>query len=157
MRIYRYFTAREVISFTGITYRRLDCWVNAGVVRASGRSKVKRGQPRLFTFRDIVEIRVVLKLIHHGLRLSLLKDCLKSVRKRIPEVESPLASEKLVTDGKKVFRYVPEIGALESFDEFGQFAFAFELGEEIKAVVEEIEKNPFPVRYVKSIRKNTSL
>lgn len=147
MGINRYFTAQEVISCTGITYRRLDYWLRQEIIQASGRSKVRRGTPRLFTFRDLVEIRVALQLTEKGLKVSSLRECLLSIRRRLPKLEAPLASERLITDGKVVFRYVPDIGVLESLDEYGQFAFSFGVGEEIQAVVRELEKIPVPVRY----------
>jgi len=149
MGISRYFTAQEVIACTGITYRRLDYWIRQGIIQASGRGKVRRGSPRLFVFRDIVEIRVALQLTEKGLKISALRKCLQSIRRRLPKLEAPLASERLVTDGKTLFRYVPDIGALESLDEYGQFAFSFGLGEEIRAVVKEVKKIPTPVRYKK--------
>lgn len=147
MGINRYFTAQEVIVCTSITYRRLDYWVRQGIIRASGRSEVRRGTPRLFTFTDIVEIRVALKLIDSGLKLSALRQSLKSIRNQLPSLDAPLASKRIVTDGKKVFKYDPDLGSLESMDEFGQFAFWFGLGEEVQAVVKEVEKIPVPARY----------
>ncbi|MFV2058293.1 MAG: MerR family transcriptional regulator [Thiohalomonadales bacterium] len=147
MGINRYFTAQEVIACTSITYRRLDYWVRQGIIRASRRSVVRRGTPRLFTFTDIVEVRVAMKLIDNGLRLATLRKSLKSIRRQLPNIEAPLASKRLVTDGKTVFRYDPDLGALESMDEYGQFAFWFGLGEEVQAVIREVEKMPKPVRY----------
>lgn len=147
MGINRYFTAQEVIACTGITYRRLDYWVRQGIIRASGRSQVRRGTPRLFTFTDIVEVRVVMKLINCGLRLAALRKSLKAIRRQLPIMEAPLAAKRFVTDGKTVFRYDPDLGALESMDDYGQFAFWFGLGEEYQAVVKQVEKMPVPVRY----------
>lgn len=154
MGINRYFTAQEVIACTSITYRRLDYWVRKGIIRASGRSQVRRGTPRLFTFTDIVEIRVAMKLIDSGLQLSALRECLKSIRRKLPSEDAPLASERLITDGKKLFRYDPYLDSLESVDEFGQFAFWFGLGEEVKAVVRAVEKMP-PIRYRSRRASNT--
>jgi len=155
MKIKRYFTAQEVIACTGITYRRLDYWVRQDIVRASGRSVVRRGCPRLFTFRDMVEIRVAKELTKNGLRLSALKESLRSIRKRLPFLDAPLASERLVTDGKTVFRYLSGQDVLESFDEFGQFAFTFGLKDNIDAVVRVVESMPTPVRYKKRIVSGT--
>ena len=149
MGINRYFTAQEVIACTDITYRRLDYWVRQGIIRASGRSEVRRGTPRLFTFIDIVEVRVALKLIDSGLKLSALRQSLKSIRKQLPSLDAPLASKRMVTDGKKVFKYDPDLGSLETMDEYGQFAFWFGLGEEVQAVVTEVEKMSVPMRYNK--------
>lgn len=151
MSISRYFTAQEVIACSGISYRRLDYWLGLGIIKASGRSKVSRGTPRLFTFRDIVEVRVALKLTDSGLKISSLRKSLKSIRGQLPKLEAPLATERLVTDGKSLFRYVPEFEALESMDDYGQFAFSFALGEEVRAVVKEVKKMPTPVRYKKRI------
>ena len=147
MGINRYYTAQEVIACTGITYRRLDYWVRQGIIRASGRSKVRRGTPRLFTFTDIVEVRVALKLIDSGLKLSALRHSLKSIRKQLPSLDAPLSAKRIVTDGKKVFKYDPDLGSLETMDEYGQFAFWFGLSEEVQAVVKELKKMPYPVRY----------
>ncbi|MEW8027248.1 MAG: MerR family transcriptional regulator [Candidatus Thiodiazotropha endolucinida] len=149
MGISRYFTAQEVIACSGISYRRLDYWLRQGIIKASGRSKVRSGTPRLFTFRDIVEIRVALKLTDSGLRVSSLRKSLKSIRRQLPKLEAPLASERLVTDGKTVFRYIPEYEALECLDDYGQFAFSFGLGEEVRAAVTEVKRMPTPVRYKK--------
>lgn len=151
MGIHRYFTAQEVIACTGITYRRLDYWVKLGVIRASCRAKVRRGLPRLFTFRDIVEIRVAVELTSRGLRISSLGNCLKSIRKRLPDVETPLASEKLITDGRNLFRYVSELEAFEDIGEFGQFVFAFSFGEEVKAAVSVVNNMPTPMRYKRRV------
>lgn len=151
--IKRYFTAKEVLAYTGITYRQLNYWVCEGIIRASGRSVVRRGYPRLFTFRDIVEIRVVKKLTSHGLKLSALKKCLRSIRKRLPKLEAPLASERLITNGHTLFRYLSDTDTLESLDEFGQFAFSFGLGEEIKAAINDVNKLPKPTRYCKKLVK----
>lgn len=149
MKKYRYFTAQEVIACTKITYRRLDYWVRQEIVRASGPGGVGRGKRRLFTFTDIVEVRVAMKLIENGLRLAALRKSIKSIRRQLPNLDAPLASNRLVTDGRKVFRYDPDLGSLESIEEYGQFAFWFGVGEEVEAIRKEVEKMQRPVRYKK--------
>lgn len=147
MTVTRYFTAKEVVAFTGVTYRRLDCWIRSGIIRSSGRDSDGRGSRRLFTFSDLVEIRVVKELTQRGLRLAVLRQCLRQFRKKIPSLVSvPLSSLRLVTDGKTVFQYVPEGDRLESLEEFGQFAFAFDVGEELSQMQEAVLAFPRPKR-----------
>lgn len=131
-----------------VSYRRLDYWVRTGIIRSSGRISVGKGSRRFFTFSDLVEVRVVVRLTQCGLRLAVLKDSLRQFRKKMPElVDLPLSSLRLVTDGKALFRYVPEGEKLESLGEFGQFAFAFDVGEEMTQLHDAVVAMKRPLRH----------
>jgi len=131
----RYFTAGEVVRLTGVTYRRLDLWCRREIIQPSMRTARGRGQRRLFTFRDLVEIRTIKTLTAQGVRLAALLVAVNRIRRDFGDLDgSPLASARLVTDGRSVFRYVPARDHLERLDEYGQFAFAFDLGAEVAAL-----------------------
>lgn len=147
MEIKRYFTSKEVISFTGVSYRRLDYWLSKGIVKCSGRSSCGRGSTRLYTFNNLIEVRAVKELVEQGMRLNSLKLCISQLRKHLPKISSsPLASVRLVTDGKTIFRILDE-DRLESMDEFGQFAFTFGIGDEILGLSKKVCERIRPIRY----------
>lgn len=107
-----------------------------------------RGNRRLFTFSDVIEVRTLKSLTASGVRLGALLACVEQVRAEIAAAGArSLASTRLVTDGQVVFRYHPVEDKLEQMDEFGQFAFTFGLGSEIKSLVEQAEKLDRRSRY----------
>lgn len=132
-----------------MTYRRVDTWIRGGLIRASGRSADGKGSRRLFLFSDLVEIRVLRGLTAKGVRLQSLKKSISQLRRLMPENQADiLASTRLVTDGKSVFRLL-DGDRLESLDEFGQYAFAFGFGMEAAHVAETVRNQGKPIRYVK--------
>jgi DNA-binding transcriptional MerR regulator len=147
MDIRRFFTPKEVLALTGITYSQLDYWVKKGLIRCSGKATLGKGSPRQFKFEDLVEIRTVKVLTDSGMKLGKLLGCVKHLRKTMRSDETKLSSVRIVTDGKHVFRYLSEEEKLETLDEFGQFAFAFGLDEEVRLLRDKIENKSFPKRY----------
>jgi len=153
----RYFTAKEVMLLANVSYRRLDYWVIAGMIQPSGRPSAGRGSRRLFTFSDLLEIRVLVRLTQCGLRLAALRSSVKQFRKRIPElVNKPLSSLRLVTDGRTLFRYLPDGETLETLDEFGQFAFAFDVGAEAVQLEKAVSSMKRPLRRSPTARTEDS-
>ncbi len=146
----RYFTAKEVISLTGVKYRQLNYWLETGVIKCSGRISSGRGCPRLFKFKDLVEIRVVVALTQQGIRPSYLKNAISNLRKRMPKIDDDgIGSLKLFTDGTEVYFSKDSNGALESIDACGQLAFSFSIGVEIQRITNILSTSPRPARYIR--------
>lgn len=138
-----------------VTYRRIDTWVRGGLIQASGRPSNGKGTRRLFIFSDLVEIRVLRGLTERGVSLQSLKEAISKLRRLMPENQADLlASTRLVTNGKSVFRLIDE-SRLESLDEYGQFAFAFGFGTEVAYLAETVRNQERPVRYVRKTEGTT--
>lgn len=56
------FTAEQVMRLTGISRRRLAYWLDSGILAADVDAARGRGHVRLFSFRNLVEVRVALWL-----------------------------------------------------------------------------------------------
>jgi uncharacterized protein (DUF433 family) len=71
----RAFTADRVLRLTGLTKRQLQYWEETGLIRPSySRPDARgRGRPRLYDFRDLVELRTVAELRRHGISLQLVR------------------------------------------------------------------------------------
>lgn len=64
----------------GITYRQLDYWARTGLVRPSVSEARGSGSQRLYSFRDLLELRVVKTLLDAGISLQSARKALDALR-----------------------------------------------------------------------------
>jgi DNA-binding transcriptional MerR regulator len=113
----------EVCKLVGITYRQLDYRARTGLVNPSVREAGGSGTQRLYSFRDLVQLKVIKKLLDAGVSLQ-------NVRKAVVYLRQHLGTEPasvtLMSDGARIY-------ACESEDEIidlvkrGQGVFAIAL------------------------------
>lgn len=89
-----------VCKVVGITYRQLDYWDRTGLVSPTIRSAKGSGTQRLYSFRDILVIKVVKRLLDTGVTLQQIRRAVESLSDR--GVES-LATVTLMSDGASVY------------------------------------------------------
>ncbi|MBX6750288.1 MAG: MerR family transcriptional regulator [Micromonosporaceae bacterium] len=94
---YRGTTAHTV---AGITYRQLDYWARTGLVVPSVRDASGSGTQRLYSFRDIVVLKVVKRLLDAGVSLQNIRKAIETLRRRGVE---DLANVTLISDGTTVY------------------------------------------------------
>ena len=123
----RLYSSAEVVAVTHVTQRCLDYWATRGLIapstpRAKNGSKRRgRGSGRLYTFDEILKIKVVAQLRTTGLSVEKIQKGLKSLRNR--SMKSEPLREVLVTDGKRFERCRAD-GQIEDLLRGGQFVFA---------------------------------
>jgi tetratricopeptide (TPR) repeat protein len=112
-------TEREVVRLLGASPRRLRQLARLGLVKAEGSS---------YSFRELVALRVALSLLNQGATVRRIRHALESLRRLLPESETPLSELRLVVDGRRILlergatRFDPRTGqALLSLD-VGAFA-----------------------------------
>jgi DNA-binding transcriptional MerR regulator len=88
---------------TGATIKQLIHWDRTGLVQPSVAQASGKGSRRLYSFLDVLAIKTAVTLRREGISLGKVKRCLKFLREHHPDVEQPLASLNLVTDGASVF------------------------------------------------------
>jgi DNA-binding transcriptional MerR regulator len=84
----------------GITYRQLDYWARTGLVEASIRSASGSGTQRLYSFRDVLVLKVVKRLLDTGVSLQQIRTAVSHLRERGVE---DLAQITLMSDGASVY------------------------------------------------------
>jgi len=84
----------------GITYRQLDYWARTGLVEPSVRSARGSGSQRLYSFRDILVLRVVKRLLDTGISLQQIRAAVSFLREH---GASNLAQVTLMSDGVSVY------------------------------------------------------
>jgi DNA-binding transcriptional MerR regulator len=84
----------------GITYRQLDYWARTGLVEPSIRSAAGSGSQRLYSFRDILVLKVVKRLLDTGVSLQNIRTAVGHLRERGVD---DLAQITLMSDGASVY------------------------------------------------------
>jgi DNA-binding transcriptional MerR regulator len=87
----------------GVSLRQIQYWDERGFVRPSVKPAQGRGTKRLYSFHDLVCLKVAKDLSAHGMSLKKMRRCLRPLKHYAARVEPPLDSLKFVTDGEKLF------------------------------------------------------
>ncbi|MGW7519545.1 MerR family transcriptional regulator [Streptomyces sp. NPDC054796] len=87
-------------SAAGITYRQLDYWARTGLVEPSIRSAYGSGSQRLYSFRDVVVLKIVKRLLDTGVSLQNIRTAVQHLRSR---GMTDLAQMTLMSDGATVY------------------------------------------------------
>lgn len=84
----------------GISYRQLDYWARTGLVVPSVRDASGSGTQRLYSFRDLVVLKVVKRLLDAGVSLQNIRKAIETLRAHGVE---DLAGITLISDGTTVY------------------------------------------------------
>lgn len=117
-----------------LSQRKLDYWVDTGVIHPTEfiRTAEKGRSIFLFTFSDLVTIRLVCELRNQGITLDRIRRALQAMREDGEDLD---AANWLLTDGKNLYRLTDNPQVIQSLSkgENGQFAFAMVALREMRA------------------------
>jgi DNA-binding transcriptional MerR regulator len=88
-----------VSKIVGVSYRQLDYWTTTGLVTPSVRDADGSGSQRLYSFEDIVRLKVIKRLLDAGVSLQRIRKAIEFVRDRGLSLEHIT----LVSDGDNVY------------------------------------------------------
>ena len=88
-----------VCKIVGITYRQLDYWATTGLVTPSVRNADGSGSQRLYSFDDVLMLRIIKRLLDTGISLQRIRAAVDFVRER----ELDLRNVTLMSDGTTVY------------------------------------------------------
>ncbi len=84
----------------GITYRQLDYWARTSLVLPTVRPATGSGTSRLYGFRDILELKIVKRLLDTGVSLQQIRTAVEHLRAR---GTTDLPQVTLMSDGVSVY------------------------------------------------------
>ena len=84
----------------GITYRQLDYWARTGLVEPTVRGASGSGTQRLYSFRDILLLKVIKRLLDAGVSLQQIRRAVQHLRERGTD---DLTRVTLMSDGATVY------------------------------------------------------
>lgn len=108
----------------GISYRQLDYWARTGLVVPGVRGAGGSGTQRLYSFRDVLLLKVIKRLIDAGISLQQIRLAIDHLRERGVD---DLSSVTLMSDGTSVFECTSDHEVIDLL-RGGQGMFAIALG-----------------------------
>lgn len=134
------FSAQQASQLTGCTQHQLRYWDRVDLVRPSIQGTGGRpGVRRLYSFRDLVALRVVRSLLDNGMSVQRVRRAWDYLR-RNADMETHLSEVKLVTDGKTIFRVASGDEELLDALREGQLAFFVAIDTITRAVEEDVTR-----------------
>jgi DNA-binding transcriptional MerR regulator len=122
----------------GITYRQLDYWARTGLVEPSVRAAQGSGSQRLYSFRDILVLKVVKRLLDTGISLQQIRAAVQHLRDRGTD---DLAQVTLMSDGVSVYECTSPDEVVDLLAG-GQGVFGIALGRVWQEVAGELAELP---------------
>ena len=108
----------------GITYRQLDYWARTELVTPEIRGAEGSGTQRLYSFRDILLLKVIKRLIDAGISLQQIRVAVDHLRQRGVQ---DLTQVTLMSDGVSVYECTSDMEVVDLL-RGGQGMFAIALG-----------------------------
>ena len=93
------YSGTRAAEIVGITYRQLDYWARTDLVRPSLADASGSGSRRQYSYRDLLELRVIKNLLDAGIKLESVRDVFDYLR---AHVDTDIASAHLVISGSDV-------------------------------------------------------
>lgn len=134
------FNTQAICEIIGITRRQVQYWDESDFIKPSVRQASGHGSTRLYSFFDLIQMRVAKTLMEGGISLQKIRKSLKYLRIHAPTVKNPLGELKFLTDGKGIFVLTADTSIIEDTLKNGQLVFALALGNIVKELSQNIQR-----------------
>ena len=121
----------------GITYRQLDYWARTGLIEPTVRGATGSGSQRLYSFRDILILKVIKRLLDAGISLQQIRAAVQHLRERGTD---DLTRVTLMSDGASVYECTSNDEVIDLL-QGGQGVFGIAIGgvwREIEGTLSEL-------------------
>jgi DNA-binding transcriptional MerR regulator len=133
----------------GITYRQLDYWARTGLVEPTVRTAGGSGTQRLYSFRDILLLKVIRRLLDAGVSLQQIRTAVHHLRERGTE---DLTRVTLMSDGASVYECRSASEVIDLL-QGGQGVFGIAIG----GVWREVEGSLSDLPSERAVKESTDL
>jgi DNA-binding transcriptional MerR regulator len=93
------FSGTQTAKVVGITYRQLDYWARTELVRPSLLDAAGSGSRRQYSYRDLLELRMIKNLLDAGIKLESVREVFMFLR---AHVKTDITSAHIVISGTQV-------------------------------------------------------
>ncbi|ANS77784.1 transcriptional regulator, MerR family [Serinicoccus hydrothermalis] len=127
-----------VCGAAGVTYRQLDYWARTGLLEPSVRNPSGSGTQRLYSFRDILVLKIIKRLLDTGISLQQIRVAVNALRERGVQ---DLARITLMSDGASVYECTSDDEVIDLV-RGGQGVFAIAVGSVWREVEGQLAELP---------------
>ena len=122
------FNTKTTSKIIGVSLRQLQHWDEKGLVKPSIREAAGKGTMRLYSYTDLIQLRVVKTLRDNRISLQKILRSLEYLQSHFPQIKRPLLELKFLTDGETIFILTSD--QKEILDTLKrQFVFTLAIGE----------------------------
>jgi DNA-binding transcriptional MerR regulator len=97
------FDSKTASRIVGVSLRQLQYWDERDFIRPSVRPADGRGTKRLYSFNDLVCLKVVKDLAQRGFSLQMIRRCLRPLKEHSERTARSSESLRYLTDGEELF------------------------------------------------------
>jgi DNA-binding transcriptional MerR regulator len=90
------FSGKRAADIVGISYRQLDYWARTDLIRPSLADAHGSGSRRRYTYRDLLELKLVKTLLDNGIKLESIREAFGYLR---DQLGTDVSTAKLVISG----------------------------------------------------------
>jgi DNA-binding transcriptional MerR regulator len=126
MSIHLGYRAPLVCRLVGISYRQLDYWARTDLIKPSVQDARGSGSQRLYSFPDVVQLKVIKRLLDAGMSLKKIRQAVEILRQQLRS-ERPLADVTLLSDGSTIYAATSPDEVVDVFRR-GQGVFGIAVG-----------------------------
>ena len=133
------YRAPQVCKLVSITYRQLDYWARTDLIRPSLQEANGSGSQRLYTFQDVVQLKVIKRLLDAGMSLKKIRSAVEILSEQL-ESDRPLADVTLLSDGQTIYAAHSEEEVVDVFRR-GQGVFGIAIGpvhDEVRGAIHQL-------------------
>jgi predicted RNase H-like HicB family nuclease len=134
------YNTNTVVKLTGLTPRQIDYWDRTHFIKPSIKEAAGYGTGRLYSFEDIVQLKVARTLIDKGVSLQKIRKAITYLKKNFPDAKKPLAEMRFLTDGETIFVLADKKEKILDTLARGQMVFALAIGELIEELKGDVKK-----------------
>jgi len=92
------YSGKSAAEIVGITYRQLDYWARTDLIRPSVTDASGSGSRRKYSYRNLLELKVVKNLLDSGIRLEQVREVFTYLKDELGE---DIATANLVVNGSQ--------------------------------------------------------
>jgi DNA-binding transcriptional MerR regulator len=133
------YNSKQASRIVGVSLRQIQYWDERGFLRPSVKLAEGRGTKRLYSFHDLVCLRVVKDLTDRGFSLQKIRRCLSALRDQVPVGPEESESLRYLTDGEQLFMITSDrekiLRAMER-----QFVLSLGIGSLVRELTGAVER-----------------
>ena len=134
------FNTKTAVKLTGLTPRQIDYWDRTHFIKPSVKEAAGYGTGRLYSFEDVVQLKVARTLIDKGVSLQKIRKSITYLKKNFPDVKKLLTEMRFLTDGETILVLGDKKEKILDTLARGQMVFALAIGELIEELKGEVKK-----------------
>jgi DNA-binding transcriptional MerR regulator len=146
----------QTCKIVGISYRQLDYWTRTGLVIPSLQAAQGSGTQRLYSFNDLLQLKVIKSLTDAGASLQKVRQAIEYVRGHLDDDWSKVT---IVTDGGGVYACTSDAEVVDLLRSgqgvLGAVVAVGKVRDQLAGTLRELRPDPTDVQYGSDDRKGT--